>query len=129
MRWPGVWTTLRVLIGSSAVYATNVRNLKKNPSEALRHAEQEPVLILKGNQPNALLFNLKTSLGDINEQLKPALAASLFKDRVLSLGAAAQVSGLSLSEFIEHLTQLDIDLVEADQQTGKEMQTLDSWLS
>ncbi|CCE21919.1 hypothetical protein [Methylotuvimicrobium alcaliphilum] len=62
------------------MYATNVRNLKRNPSEALRHAEKEPVLILKGNQPNALLLNLKSSLGELNDQLKPALAASLFKD-------------------------------------------------
>jgi predicted HTH domain antitoxin len=111
------------------MFATNVRNLKRNPSEALRHAEQEPVLILKGNVPNAMLFNLKTSLGNINDQLKPALAASLFKDRVLSLGAAAQISGLSLSEFIDHLSQLDIDLVVADQQTAKELATLDAWLS
>ena len=40
------------------MYATNVRNLKRNPLEALRHAELEPVLILKGNQLNALLLNL-----------------------------------------------------------------------
>ncbi len=111
------------------MYATNVRNLKRNPSEALRHAELEPVLILKGNQPNALLLNLKSSLGELGEQLKPALAASLFKDRVLSLGAAAQISGLSLSEFIDHLTQLDIDVVVPDQQTPKELEILDSWPS
>lgn len=111
------------------MYATNVRNLKRNPSEALRQAELEPVLILKGNQPNALLLNLKNSLDELGQQLKPALAASLFKDRVLSLGAAAQISGLSLSEFIDHLTQLDIDLVLPDQQTPKELDVLDSWLS
>jgi len=111
------------------MYATNVRNLKRNPSEALRHAEQEPVLILKGNQPNAMILNIKSSFGDTGEQLKPALAASLFKDRALSLGAAAQISGLSLSEFIDHLTQLDIDLVAPDQQTPKELKILDSWLS
>jgi len=111
------------------MYATNVRNLKRNPSEALRHAEQEPVLILKGNEPNALLLNLKRSLDYTSGQLKPALAASLFKDRVLSLGAAANISGLSLSEFIEHLTQLDIDLVIPDAQTAQELATLDSWLS
>lgn len=111
------------------MYATNVRNLKRNPSEALRHAELEPVLILKGNQPNALLLNLKSSLGELGDQLKPALAASLFKDRVLSLGAAAKISGLSLSEFIDHLTQLDIDVVVVpDQQTPKELEILDSWL-
>lgn len=111
------------------MYSTNVRNLKRNPSEALRHAEQEPVLILKGNQPNAVLFNLKRSLDYTGQQLKPALAASLFKDRVMSLGAAAQLSGLSLSEFIEHLAQLDIDLVVADSQTAQEMETLAKWLS
>lgn len=55
--------------------------------------------------------------------------ASLYKDRVLSLGTAAQISGLSLSEFIDHLTQLDIDVVVADKQTAKELETLDSWLS
>ena len=111
------------------MYATNVRNLKRNPSEALRHAEQEPVLIMKGNEPNALILNLKRSVAYTSEQLKPALAASLFKDRVLSLGAAAKISGLSLSEFIEHLTQLDIDLVIPDAQTAQELATLDSWLS
>jgi len=111
------------------MYATNVRNLKRNPSEALRHAEDEPVLIMKGNQPNALLINLNQSVADTYRQLKPALAASLFKDRVLSLGAAAQVSGLSLPDFIEHLTQLDIDIVVPDAHTAKEMGTLDSWLS
>ena len=82
------------------MYATNVRNLKRNPSEALRHAE-----------------------------LEPALAASLFKDRVMSLGAAAKISGLSLSEFIDHLAQLDIDLLIPDQQTSKELGVLASWLS
>ena len=111
------------------MYATNVRNLKRNPSEALRHAELEPVLILKGNQPNAVLLNLKTSMGEVDEQLEPALAASLFKDRVMSLGAAAKISGLSLSEFIDHLAQLDIDLLIPDQQTSKELDVLASWLS
>ena len=111
------------------MYATNVRNLKRNPSEALRHAELEPALILKGNQPNAVLLNLKTSLGEFDEQLKPALAASLFKDRVMSLGAAAKISGLSLSEFIDHLARLDIDLVIPDQQIAKELDVLSSWLS
>jgi predicted HTH domain antitoxin len=64
----------------------------------------------------------------MNQQLKPALAASLFKDRVLSLGAAVQVSGLSLSEFIEHLTELDIDLVVGDSETQNEMAVLQSML-
>lgn len=44
------------------MYATNVRNLKRNPSEALRHAELEPVLIMKGNEPNAVFSILNTHL-------------------------------------------------------------------
>jgi predicted HTH domain antitoxin len=60
--------------------------------------------------------------------LSPALASSLFKDKVLSLGAAAKISGLPLVDFIEHLTDLDIDIVTADQQTENELQTLNSWL-
>jgi hypothetical protein len=48
------------------------------------------------------------------------LAASLFKESAV-IGAAAQISGLSLSDFIEHLAQLDIDLVVTDQQTAKEL--------
>ena len=39
-----------IFIRGAVMFATNVRNLKRNPSEALRHAEQEPILILKGNQ-------------------------------------------------------------------------------
>lgn len=111
------------------MYSTNVRNLKRNPSQALRHAELEPVLILKGNHPNALILNIEHALDDTYQQLKPALAASLFKERVLSLGAAAQISGLSMAEFIEHLKQLDIDLVIPDTQTANELKTLESWLS
>jgi len=110
------------------MYATNVRNLKKNPSEALRQAELSPVLVLKGSTPNALIMHLDTSLEQTKNMLNPALASSLFKDRVLSLGAAAKISGLSLSDFIDHLAELDIDVVTGDQQTGHESETLEAWL-
>jgi predicted HTH domain antitoxin len=110
------------------MYATNVRNLKKNPSEALRQAELAPVLVLKGNTPNALILHLDEALDSTKNMLSPALASSLFKDKVLSLGAAAKISGLPLVDFIEHLTDLDIDIVTADQQTENELQTLNSWL-
>ncbi|WP_428357086.1 UPF0175 family protein [Methyloprofundus sp.] len=111
------------------MYATNVRNLKKNPSEALRQAEESPVLVLKGNTPNALIVHLDTSLDKTKNMLNPALASSLFKDKVLSLGAAAKISGLCLSDFIDHLAELDIDIVTADQQTKNEADTLKVWLS
>jgi len=36
-------------------------NLKKNPSLALRQAEQAPVLVLKGDEPNTLIIHLDKS--------------------------------------------------------------------
>ena len=36
------------------MHATKVRELKKNPSRALRLAQEGPVLILKGNEPDAI---------------------------------------------------------------------------
>ncbi len=47
---------------------------------------------------------------------------------MLSLGAAAKVSGLPLSEFIDHLASLDIDIVTADDYSGQEEKMLESWL-
>ena len=123
-----MWSTI-YHYGERTMYTTNVRNLKKNPSEALRNSEKSPVLVLKGNIPNALIMHLDTSLEKTQNMLNPALASSLFKDKVLSLGAAAKISGLPLPEFIDHLSELDIDIVSGDQQTGNEAKNLESWLS
>lgn len=110
------------------MYATNVRDLKKNPSMALRLARDEPVLILKGNEPDAVLLHLDKSLTDTEKSLRPALAAVLFRDGVLSLGAAAKLSSLSLIDFIQHLDDLDIEIVKADETLVHETKDLGAWL-
>jgi len=109
------------------MYATNVRNLKKNPSVALREAEISPVLILKGNQPNALLLHLTDSLVETEKSLLPALASSLYKDGTLSLGAAAKLSKMSLTVFIQHLAHLNIDIVTYNDLTN-EVKDTSSWV-
>ena len=111
------------------MFATNVRNLKKNPSLALRQAEQAPVLVLKGDEPNALIIHLdKSGMG--NEQVfRPAIAATLYKDKTLSLGAAARLSGLSLAQFVDHLSGLGIDLVQMDETTEQEIRDIGAWLA
>ena len=111
------------------MFATNVRDLKKNPSLALRKAEQAPVLVLKGNVPNALIFHLNKSVSETERELKPALAASLYKDGVLSLGSAAKLSELPLTAFIQHLALLGIEIVQADETTGREVQDISPWLT
>jgi len=111
------------------MYATNVRELKKNPSRALREAEHAPVLILKGNEPYAVLLHLERSLAETGGALRPALAAALYRDAVLSLGAAANLSGMTLGEFVSHLGALGIDIVSPDETTVQEPADLSTWLS
>ena len=73
-----------------------------------------------------LIGTNKNSVRYLDDYLFPA---PLFKDKVLSLGAAAKISGLCLADFIDHLAELDIDIVSGDQQTENEAETLKAWLS
>jgi antitoxin (DNA-binding transcriptional repressor) of toxin-antitoxin stability system len=82
------------------MHTINVRELQKNPSLALRKAREGPVLILKGNEPDAVLMHLDKSLTETAAGMRPALAASLYNGGGASLGKAAKISGLSLSGFI-----------------------------
>lgn len=111
------------------MYATNVRELKKNPSAALRQARLAPVLILKGDEADSLLVHLNESLTRTETGLLPALAASFFREGVMSLGKAAKLSGLTLSDFIRHLGQLGIEIVKPDETTQHEVKDLSAWLS
>ena len=110
------------------MHATNVRDLKKNPSLALRQAEESPVLVLKGNEPNALIVHLDKSLTEAEQSVKPALAAALFKDGTLSLGSATQLSGMPMQSFLHYLAELGIDVVRADETTDHETNNLSQWL-
>lgn len=110
------------------MYATNVRELKKNPSLALRQAKDAPVLILKGDEPDALLIHLDESLSKTETGLRPALAANLYKEGVMSLGKASKLSGLAMSDFIRHLGSLGIEIVKLDETTAYETKDLSAWL-
>lgn len=111
------------------MYATNVRELKKNPSYALRQAKEAPVLILKGNQPDALLVHLEPSMDETLTNILPAIAAGLYRDGLVSLGKATKISGLAMSEFIQHLGDLGIDIVRYDETVDQEAKDLSEWLS
>ena len=110
------------------MHATNVRNLKKNPLLVLRQAEESPVLVLKGDEPNALIVHLDKSITEGEQSIKPVLAAALFKDGTLSLGGATRLSCMSLQAFIQYLAELGIDLVQADETTDAEAKDLSRWL-
>jgi len=111
------------------MHATNVRNLKKNPSLVLRQAEESPVLVLKGNEPNAVIVHLDKTLADAEQSVRPSLAASLFKDGTLSLGAAGRLSNMTLQGFLSFLAELGIEVVRPDETTDHEVKDLDRWLA
>ena len=111
------------------MHTTNVRNLKKNPSLALRQAEESPVLVLKGDEPNALIVHLDKFLFDAEQSVRPALAASLFKDGTLSLGGAVRLSGMPMSSFLQFLGELGIEIVGSDETTDREQTDISAWLA
>jgi len=52
-----------------------------------------------------------------------------YKDKTLSLGAAARLSGLSLTQFVDHLAGLGVDVVRMDETLGQETQDMGAWLA
>jgi hypothetical protein len=109
--------------------AVTVQSLEKDLTAALRHAEQEPLVIMEGDEPSALLLHLDASTLDTTPGLRTALAAALFSDGALSLGAAARIAGLSIQDFLRHLAELGIDVVGPDETTALETASIDQWLS
>ena len=68
------------------------------------------------------------SLTETEAGMRPALAATLYTGGSVSLGKAAKISGLSLSEFVQHLGSLGIEIVRQDETTNKEPGDVSAWL-
>ena len=100
--------------------AVSVRELKNNPSEALREARNEPVVVLKRHHPEALLVHLSDDslLGEPGVRL--AIATALYRSESLSLGRAAEISGISIAEFMQHVSGLGIPVVKGSARSLRE---------
>lgn len=96
----------------------NVRQLKSNPSTALKSAKDDLVVVMNRDRPDALIigFEQLTGVADM-AHVRQAVAVSLFKDRLLSLGSAAKMAGESLSVMLTRLTRLGIPVVDYDAAT------------
>lgn len=82
--------------------AVRVRDLKDNPTKALRAARAEPVLVLNRDDPEAMILSLR-NLGPESKNVRLSLARALYDADVMSLGQAARLSGLPLERFVEDL--------------------------
>jgi predicted HTH domain antitoxin len=112
------------------MHSVNIRQLKNNPSEAVRRAHDGPVLVLKGDHPEALLVHLDAfRFGDQGGELALALAVALYKDGAMSLGRCARLASLSIAELTSHLSRLGIPISGTDTADSQlDMQTLEQWL-
>lgn len=111
------------------MHAVQVRELKNNPSQALRQAEQEVVVVMNRERPSALLlhFDEKWLRG---AGVSAALATALFRDGSLSLARAAKVAEMSLVDFMQHLSRLGIPVVQGTaEEAVKDIETLETWLA
>lgn len=107
----------------------NVSGLKNNPSEALRMAHEDLVLVMNRNEPDALMIGLKSSKIIDLPGVRKALATALFKDGELSLARSAKLADMPLADFIAHVSRLGIAVInQTDEDVRQDIDTLDQWL-
>jgi len=108
----------------------NVSGLKNNPSEALRMAHDDMVLVMNRNEPDALMIGLKSAKIIEMPGVRKALATALFKDGDLSLARSAKLAEMSLAGFIAHISRLGIPVInQAAEEVQEDMETLQQWLN
>lgn len=110
------------------VKTVNVRQLKNNPSEALRMARKQPVVVMNRDQPEAVLFHLDDEglLGEPGVRL--ALATTLYKSESLSIGRAAKVAGMPLEAFMVEMGRAGIPVVRGNAKTLRDdLKNIKAW--
>jgi predicted HTH domain antitoxin len=107
----------------------NVSGLKNNPSEALRMAHEDLVLVMNRNEPDALMIGLKSAKIIGMPGVRKALATALFKDGDLSLARSAKLADMPLADFIAHVSRLGIPVInQTADEVREDMDTLEQWL-
>ena len=105
----------------------NVRQLKSNPSTALKSAKEGLVVVMNRDRPDALLIGFEQLAGVADmAHVRQAMAVSLFKDRLMSLTNAAKMAGESVGDM---LTRLGIPVVDYDAATlAQEVASGAAWI-
>jgi predicted HTH domain antitoxin len=112
------------------MHVVNVSGLKNNPSEALRAARDDLVVVMNRDQPDAVMIGLQSGNLLAESGARAALATALFRDGGLSLARAARLAQMPYSKFIAHLSRLGISVVEqTNEEVLDDMETLDAWLA
>ena len=109
--------------------AFNIRQLKTNPSTALKAAKEEDlVVVMNRDQPEALLIDLdRLGVPDL-AAVRVALAASLFRSGSISAGFAARMADKPLAEMLDLLSTMSIPLGGTKADVQEDMATARKWL-
>lgn len=87
-----------------------VRDLRERTGDLIRDAEAGKLsVITKHGRPVFVAVPFDETL--LKEGVRVALAVKLYNEDVISLGKAAKLAGMSLSEFIDHLGSRQIPVV------------------
>ncbi len=110
--------------------SVSVRDLKNNPSDALRMARKDVVVVTNRHHPEAVLVRLDDEKLLGQPGVRTALAVSLYKDDCLSLGHAARLAGMALVDFMQHVSRLGLPAIKGDAASLRaDMKDLDAWLA
>lgn len=112
------------------MHSVNVSGLKNNPTEALRKARSDVVVVMNRDRPDALMIGIEAT-GMLDARgVRPALATALFRDGNLSLVRAARLAEMPVGDFIGHVSRLGIPVVRQEAEDAhQDMDTLDQWLA
>ncbi len=110
--------------------AVNVSGLKNNPSEALRMAQRDVVVVMNRDRPDALMVGMGASGVLDVAGVRPALATALFRDGHLSLVRSAKLAAMAVPQFAAHVSRLGIAVIRLDAaEANRDMDTLEQWLA
>lgn len=107
----------------------NIRQLKNNPTTALRGAKEDDlVVVMNRDHPEAVLVSLdKLGLPD-PEAVRVALAVALFRSGAIAAGFAARMAGKPLPDMLALLSSLGIPLTGGVEDARDDMKVARQWL-
>ena len=112
------------------MHAVNVSGLKNNPSEALRNARDDVVVVMNRDQTDAIMIGLQSGKILSEPGARAALATALFRDGGLSLARSARMAQMPMAAFITQVSQLGIPVITHDAtEVTSDIETLDQWLA
>ena len=112
------------------MHAVNVRQLKSNPSVALREAKNDLVVVMNRDTPDAVLVGIEQlGIADL-PHVRRALAVALFRGGDISAATAARVAQVPLAEMLSQLSAMGIPLYGGSPADAvQEMDVAAAWLA